>query len=234
MSESTMGREIIFLDRPFYIDETVHRPRMSTEFITEAGYVAYINQLDGPVVAADIGIGCGVTAISCALECPDLTKIYGIDLYDNALMVAKRNMDALQVGGKVDLLQGDLFAPLLDTPVEVIIANLPFAATAKVDAIKIEQPKPEEPMSGIHGGETGFELYEKMFDQLKCYQYIDQVLGMWVFCGAEHIQFVARRHEEQFSDFRLMAFQDEYKPHFLHFLFTRVGFMPGPELAQSL
>jgi isopentenyl-diphosphate Delta-isomerase len=227
------GREISFLDRPFYIDKTVHRPRTSTEFITEHGYIGYINQIGRTVTAADIGVGSGVTAISCALDCPNLSTIYGVDLYNEALAIAARNAATLHAGNKLELLQGDLFAPLLDKPVDVIIANLPFANTAKVAAITEETPTLDEPITGIHGGDTGFELYEKMFDQLKNYEYMDRVLGLWVFCGTEHTKYVAQRHKAQFSDFTLMAFQDKYKPHFSHFLLTRTTFNPGPELIPS-
>ncbi len=229
--EASAGREIDFLDRPFYIDETVHRPRTSTEFITRAGYIDYLNQLDRPVVAADIGVGSGVSAISCALGCANVTRMYGVDLYADALAVADRNAKALQADGKVDLLQGDLFEPLLDRPVDVIIANLPFANTAKVEAITAELPISDEPLSGIHGGKTGFELYEKLFKQLEGYRYLDGVLGIWIFCGAEHAEMVRRYHESQFSAFRLMQFDDKFKPHFAHFLLTKVTFIPGMELA---
>jgi len=224
------GREIVFLGRRFYIDQSVHRPRASTEFITKSGYIAYINQVGTPITVADVGVGSGVTAISCALECPRLVKVYGTDFYDDALRVAARNSNTLHTTSKVGLLQGDLFTPLLDKPIDVILANLPFASTAKLEAVKREMPKSDEPLTGIHGGETGFELYEKMFDQLRDYQYIDQVRGIWIFCSTEHTNFVKRRHTEQFDGFTLMTFRDKYKPHFSHFLLTRFNFYPSSEL----
>lgn len=228
--EPGKGREIVFLGRRFYIDQSVHRPRASTEFITKSGYIAYINQVGAPITVADVGIGSGVTAISCALECPHLVKVYGTDLYDDAMRIAARNSNALHTNSKVELLQGDLFTPLLDKPIDVILANLPFASTAKLEAVKREVSKPDELPSSIHGGETGFELYEKMFDQLKEYQYIDRVRGIWTFCSTEHTGYVKRRHKEQFDGFTLMVFRDKYKPHFSHFLLTRFNFYPSPEL----
>lgn len=230
--KTSAGREVLFLDRPFYVDETVHRPRTSTEFITHAGYISYLNQIDRPVTAADIGVGSGVTAVSCALECPNLSKIYGIDLYEEALKIASRNVNSLEADSKVELLQGDLFTPLLNRPSDVIIANLPFANAAKVASIETETTTPGEPLSGIYGGETGFELYEKMFDQLQGYKYMDQVMGIWIFCATEHTKFVKRYHDDQFANFRQMTFQDKFKPHFSHFLLTKISFFAGEDLVQ--
>lgn len=218
--------EIRFLDRNFYIDETVHRPRLSTEAITSSGYISYLNQLSGEsIVAADIGVGSGVIAISCALECPKINKIYGVDLYEEALKAAAINVKNWQVEDKVALLHGDLFNPLLNKQVDVIIANLPFASNSKLDAIKERAPKLKEPISGIHGGETGFELYERLFSQLKAYKFINNVTGIWVFCGRDHLDKVNQYHQSQFSSYKLMTFEDKYKPHYLHCLFTKFDFL---------
>lgn len=227
------SRTVSFLGRLFYIDTSVHRPRASTEWITKVGYIPYIRHIGRPVTVADVGVGSGVMAISCASECKNLTAVYGTDLYKNALSAASRNARSLQADAKVRLLQGDLFAPLLDQPVDIILANLPFASTAKVASIARETPEQDEPMSGIHGGGTGFELYEKMFGQLKGYQHMDEVAGMWIFCDAEHAAMVEECHQKQFGDFTLMRFEDAHKPHFRHFLFTKIAFRPGPELAQK-
>jgi HemK-like putative methylase len=217
--------DISFLGRNFYIDETVHRPRLSTEAITSLGYISYLNQLSGQsIVAADIGVGSGVIAISCALECPKVNKIYGVDLYEEALRAAANNIKNWQVENRVELLQGDLFSPLLTTQVDVIIANLPFASHSKLDAIKKRTSKLKEPITGIHGGETGFELYERFFFQLKAYKFINNVTGIWVFCGQEHLDKVNQYHQSQFSSFKLMTFEDKYKPHYLHCLFTKFDF----------
>lgn len=230
--EYASAREIVFLDRPFSIDETVHRPRISTEWITQAGYIAYINQRAQPVTVADIGVGSGVIAISCALECSHIARVYGVDLYGDALRIAARNVDAHKVNDAVNLLQGDLYAPLLNKPVNVILANLPFANTVKIEAIKSESAESAEPLTGIYGGDTGFELYDKLFDQLKDYRYMDGVLGIWVFCGTEHAERMKRRYEDQFAAFTLLAFKDRYKPHFSHFLLTKVAFDPSDAILK--
>ena len=74
--------------------------------------------------------------------------------------------------------------------------------------------------------------HEKMFKQLRGYKFIDQVLGLWLFCATDHLDLVRRYHKEQFKSFQLIVFKDKFKPHFSHYLFTKVNFAPGQELEE--
>jgi release factor glutamine methyltransferase len=211
--------EMLFLARNFYIDNSVHRPRASTEFITGQGYIPYLKQLEKQnLTVADIGIGSGVIAVSCALECPNVEQVYGVDLYQEALRVAARNIETLEADSKVKLLQGDLFEPLMNIPVDVLLLNLPFASQQKISAIAHEMAPLDEPLSGIFGGQTGFELYERLFKQLAEYRYLNSVQGIWIFCAREHLAKLSWYHQQQFSRFKLQVVDDRFKEHFIHCL----------------
>lgn len=222
---------ITFMGRTFYRNSTVHLPRPSTEFICKEGYIPYLQQV-GPtgVVAADIGAGSGVITLSSALECTNIDRVYGIDLFAEAITIAKKNARRLGADKKVTLLQGDTFTPLLHTPVDVIIANLPCASDDQIEYITTHSKMKDEPLATIYGGPTGFELYEQLFSQLKDYEYMDRVVGIWLFGCDTHAPILKRYHAAQFPEFTLMTFADKYKPYFTHGLLTKTAFRPGPVL----
>jgi len=215
-----IDRKVKFLSRNFYIDERAHIPRPSTEFITKS-YIKSINDLVSPnLVVADIGTGSGVLPVSTALECSNIRKIYAIDLFEDALKVAKINRSKYGLANKIAFVKGDLFKPLLEKPVDVILANLPFADAAKMQKLRPEVIK-YEPISGIYGGKTGFELYDKLFRQLDKYQYFNRIRIIWIYCNIEHKQRVEYLHKSLLRDFKLKFVKDKYKPYYLHCYFYR-------------
>ncbi len=215
-----IDKEFTFLGKKFYIDQGAHIPRHSTEFIT-VHYINSINNLSkSDLVVADVGTGTGVLSVSIASQCPNVKKVYAIDLFENALQVASINRSNFNLEDKIELLQGDLFEPLLDKQVDVIIANLPFADDNKMKALRSEVIK-YEPMTGIYGGRTGFELYERLFKQLEKYSYFRYLKGLWIYCNLEHKPRIEYFHRSLFNNFNLNIVEDKYKPYYLHAYFHR-------------
>ena len=66
--------------------------------------------------------------MALAVNVPELT-VYATDVSDAALAVAEQNVWRYGVGEQVQLLPGYLLDPL-PGPVDVIVANLPYIATA--------------------------------------------------------------------------------------------------------
>jgi release factor glutamine methyltransferase len=214
-----ISNKVTFLSREFYIDAGAHIPRKSTEFIARS-YIDSIKNIQSDVVVADTGTGTGVLAISIALECANVTQVYATDFYDEALHVAAINVKRFLLDNKIKLLRGDLLEPLKDTKIDVIIANLPFADDAKMQLLRPEV-KAYEPLTGIHGGKTGFELYDKLFKQLSEYKYFSDLKGIWIFCNKEHLPLVKKYHATLFKDFSLKLVDDAYKDYYQHCLFVR-------------
>jgi release factor glutamine methyltransferase len=139
-----------FLDLDFQVDRRVLVPRPETEILVERA-IDVAQRWDRPHVA-DVGTGSGAIAISLAVHLPQ-ASIYALDRSPGALQVARQNADRYDVAGRIAFLQGDLLAPL-DSPVHLIVANLPYVSEDEYDAlppgIRLYEPR-EALVAGADG-----------------------------------------------------------------------------------
>lgn len=115
-----------------------------------------------PQSVLDLGAGSGVIAIAIAKNLPN-TKIIASDISKKALNLAKMNAKFHQVNIKFVLsnLLENIFKP-----VDVIVTNLPYIPSARIPYLD-SSVKDFEPLVALDGGEDGFELYRKLFKQIK-------------------------------------------------------------------
>ena len=98
-----------FYNRAFKVDPRVLIPRPETELLVEAALHALPK--DGPARALDLCTGSGCIAVSLAAERP-LAQVVAVDLSPDACALARENAEALKVSERVQVLEGDLYAPL--------------------------------------------------------------------------------------------------------------------------
>ncbi len=156
--------------KAFYgLDMTVDRrvliPRPETEMLVER-VLAFGQRLKAegqtPRIV-DIGTGSGALAVALAVNLSGAT-IYGVDISDDALAVAAQNVWRYGVGDQVELLPGSLLAPVPE-PVHIIVANLPYIATAELDGLPCEV-REHEPVVALDGGPDGLLVIAALFAQL--------------------------------------------------------------------
>jgi release factor glutamine methyltransferase len=148
--------------KPFYgldivVDRNVLIPRPETELLVDR-VLDYLGSLAGAgrrLSVADVGTGSGAIAVALAANMPELT-VYAVDISDAALAVAAQNVDRHGFGGQVQLLSGQLLDPL-STQVDVIVANLPYIATADLDTLPC-QVRDYEPVLALDGGADGLAV----------------------------------------------------------------------------
>jgi release factor glutamine methyltransferase len=154
----TGHREFFGLD--FYVDKNALIPRPETELLVEQA-IAHAGKYLNPLIV-DVGTGCGNIAISLAARLPQ-AKIYAIDISEAALKVASRNCLKHQVADRVKLLVGNLLESAT-TPVDLIIANLPYVLTADVPQVNTSG---FEPHLALDGGLDGMNVIKKLCLQAK-------------------------------------------------------------------
>ncbi len=111
---------------------------------------------------ADIGTGSGAIAIALAVALPQC-RIVATDTSGGALEVAVRNAKRIAVHDRISLRRGDLLTPVLTRP-DLLVANLPYLSATEMAVLPSDVR--HEPPGALYGGEFGWELYERLLDQL--------------------------------------------------------------------
>lgn len=108
--------------------------------------------------AADIGTGSGCIAFALAAE-GAFEAVVGIDRSPEALALARRNRD--WTGLPVDLVQGDLCAPLAAREYDLIVSNPPYLTEAEHAALD-PSVRDWEPAAALASGPDGLDATRRL------------------------------------------------------------------------
>jgi ribosomal protein L3 glutamine methyltransferase len=145
---------------PFYVDERVIVPRsfigelMRSEIFADAEG-ALIEESAAVTRVLDLCTGSGCLAIMAAQMFSNAT-VDAVDLSPAALEVAQINVAHFGLGEQIELLKGDLFAPLEGRRYDLIITNPPYVGEAVMGALPPEFA--HEPAMALDGGPDGFDI----------------------------------------------------------------------------
>jgi release factor glutamine methyltransferase len=131
-------------------------PRPETE-----GLVELLLQRARAGRVVDIGTGSGCIALSLALE-GGFTEVVGIDRSAEALTLAGENREL--VGARVELVQGDLCAPLGAGMFDALISNPPYLTAAEYAGLD-PSVRDWEPAVALKSGEDGLEATVRLLHQ---------------------------------------------------------------------
>ena len=159
LSYITKNREFFGID--FFVNEHVLIPRQESELLVEKVISFCKKQKKTKFTIADIGTGSGALAISIAKNLSNVNLI-AIDISDKALQIAKKNAKNINLSTKISFLRSNLLENL-KTPVDVIVANLPYISTGEMHTLSLEVKK--EPTIALLGGEDGTDLITKLIRQ---------------------------------------------------------------------
>ena len=113
----------------------------------------------------EIGTGAGPIAIALKKHCPQ-AEVTATDVSEEALELAEENAQMLKV--EINFLQSDLFASVEKKKFDVIVANLPYVPTQKLNFVS-DQILDWEPMVAIEAGEDGMKYITPFLEQAKEY-----------------------------------------------------------------
>ena len=165
-----------FFGVKFIVNENTLVPRPETEYMITAITEAMQENHANDNILLDIWTGSWVLGCSVLLQNSDkFREVFFADISVEALLVAKKNYDALIDASKYDMrmLQSDLCA-FLESYQEIIknknlilTANLPYIPDKTFEENAPSNVQKREPKIAFVGGDDGLDLYRKMFSQLQ-------------------------------------------------------------------
>ncbi len=139
-------------------------PRRETEIVGNAALakIKTLAQSRGPLLVLDVCTGSGNLALAYAHHEP-LAKVYGADLSEDAVALARRN--AGHLGLAVEFRAGDLLAPYDDDAfvgkLDFLSCNPPYISAAKVPQMH-KEISGFEPGLAFNGGVFGVSVLTKL------------------------------------------------------------------------
>lgn len=155
-----------FLGLNIIVNRSVLIPRPETELLAETAIKIIRNYslppTPYPLTLADIGTGSGCIAVALAKSLPQ-AKVYGIDVSNDALKVAKTNAETHKVADRCHFIKGNLLEPLRE-PVDLIVTNPPYIPSGEISKLQPEV-KDWEPKQALDGGKDGLDYIRKLLKE---------------------------------------------------------------------
>lgn len=138
-------------------------PRPETELLVEKA-IEFLRGRQGRQYVCDLCTGSGCAAVAIAKNFADV-KIAATDVSDKALAVAARNVAKYKLEEKIELLQGDLFEPIIGQldvkEFDLIVCNPPYVSRAEYEKLDAKV-RNYEPKLALDGGADGLDVHRKV------------------------------------------------------------------------
>ncbi len=144
------------------VSDKVLIPRPETEILVETAFKKVAPEGDSNRRRV-LEIGSGTGAISIALAVGwQQAELWSVDLSLDALDVARGNARYHEVLGRLHLLHGDLFEPVMDQPpFDLIISNPPYIVSSEIEELDVEV-RTHEPHLALDGGSDGLDIIRRI------------------------------------------------------------------------
>ncbi|QJP12199.1 50S ribosomal protein L3 N(5)-glutamine methyltransferase [Starkeya sp. ORNL1] len=152
---------------PFRSDERAIVPRsylgelLAGDLFGGDGF-ALVEQPERVERVLDLCTGSGCLAILAAMVFPN-AKVDAVDLSEDALALADENVADHDLVDRIELLQGDLFAPLEGRRYDLIVTNPPYVDAEAMAGLPAEYR--HEPPLAFAGGPDGLDIVRRIIDE---------------------------------------------------------------------
>ncbi len=153
-----------FWSLPLAVVPGVLIPRPETELLVERA-VSHL-PVDAAVEVLDLACGSGAVALAIASERPNC-RVTATDVSAAALAITKANVARLELGDRIEVLEGPWFAPVAGRRFDVIASNPPYIAE---DDPRVETAvRRWEPAAALFAGPTGLEALDHIVAEAPLY-----------------------------------------------------------------
>ncbi len=170
-------KEADFYGHKFFVSANTLIPRPETELLVDEALRivnAYYPAKSGAPRILDIGTGTGCVAVSLTLARTDC-KMTALDISQEALQVARKNMDFHGLRDKIELVKSDLFSYFKETRGvfrekagwDILVSNPPYVPEDELRRLPREVRR--EPTIALDGGPLGLSVIEKILKEAPFY-----------------------------------------------------------------
>jgi ribosomal protein L3 glutamine methyltransferase len=178
-----LTQEAWLMGVPFYVDERSIVPRsFIAELIVGGAIDPWLDEQTTQLL--DLCTGNGSLAVLAALTWPDVS-VDASDLSDDALAVARINVDKHQLQQRITLIQSDGLAQV-QGPYDLILCNPPYVSSARMQALPSEYLA--EPALALAGGMDGMDFIRTLLKQVPRYMSEHAVLVLEIGNEREHFE----------------------------------------------
>jgi len=152
-----------FYGRTFKVDRRALIPRQETELLVDVVLPKLKEASKEGMRLIDVGTGCGILAITFALEIPGL-EVVAVDLSPDALALARENAARFGLESRIAFVQSNLLDQT-DGVFRWVVANLPYIPTAELDTLQREVK--HDPKLALDGGRDGLDVIRNLVASLQ-------------------------------------------------------------------
>ena len=149
---------VSFYSQMFYIAPGALIPRPETEILIDT--VLENVDREAEITLAEVGVGSGVISIILAQQLPH-AKIIATDISDDALKVARKNIEAFGLEERISLRKGSLL-DAVEEKIDLLVSNPPYIA----NAVPLEKNLDYEPDTALFGGTVGDEIIQELIGEV--------------------------------------------------------------------
>ncbi len=152
-------QSVSFYSEEFFIKEGALIPRPETELLIDE-VKKHVQNVDTPIRFVEVGIGSGIISIILALYYKNASFI-AVDVSQDALNIAKINIEKFGLTGRIELRLGSLLEPVSEE-IEYLVSNPPYIK----NGIELDSNLSYEPQNALFGGTIGDEIIKELLDEV--------------------------------------------------------------------
>ena len=143
----------------FYVDERTIVPRSFIAELLPDQFSPWIDDADAVTNVLELCTGSGCLPIMLADAFPQ-AQIDAVDISEDALAVAQRNVNDYGLQNRIALIQSDLYANVPTHKYDLIVSNPPYVNATSMS--RLPQEYLREPQIALAGGEDGMDLVREI------------------------------------------------------------------------
>ncbi len=136
-------------------------PRAETELLGHTA-IGLLGEIESPRI---IDMCCGSGNLACALahHLPR-ASVWGSDLTSSCVDLARKNTEHVGVAQRVQIAQGDLFAPLVGVldDTDLVVCNPPYISSQRLSEGDRAELLRSEPREAFDGGPYGLSIHQRV------------------------------------------------------------------------